>query len=95
MPVDAFHFKSKHKVADEFCQKHRNPAKWTQLYDEEGNWKLNSSAAEQTNVWMGGYASIMREMLPHNFNFFIDEMIKRRNEGTSFRILSALDMHPI
>ena len=80
LPVDVFHFKSKHKVSDEFCQKHCNPAQWTQLVDEAGNWKLNSSAAEQANVWVGGYLAMTREMLPHRFDFFLDEVIKRRNE---------------
>ncbi|KAH6879337.1 hypothetical protein BKA70DRAFT_1475132 [Coprinopsis sp. MPI-PUGE-AT-0042] len=80
MPVDVFHFKVKHKITDLFCQQHCNPAQWEQLVDEEGNWKLNSSAAEQANVWLGGYLAIVREMLPHRFDFFLDEMIKRRNE---------------
>lgn len=29
---------------------------------------------------MGGYNAIVREMLPYRFDFFLDEMIKRRNE---------------
>lgn len=80
LPVDVFHFKSKHKITDSFCQKNCNPAQWKELADDEGNWIFNSSAAEQANVWMGGYLSIVREMLPHNFDFFLDEMIMWRNE---------------
>ncbi|KAJ3793389.1 hypothetical protein GGU11DRAFT_691873 [Lentinula aff. detonsa] len=80
LPVDVFHFKSKHKESDEFCQKHCNPSQWTELVGEDGEWVFNSSAAEQSNVWSGGYQAILRDMLPHNFNFFLDEMIKRRNE---------------
>ncbi|KAJ3925660.1 MAG: hypothetical protein NXY57DRAFT_906811 [Lentinula lateritia] len=80
LPVDVFHFKSKHKESDEFCQKHCNPSQWTELVGEDGQWVFNSSAAEQSNVWSGGYQAILRDMLPHNFNFFLDEMIKRRNE---------------
>ncbi|KAJ3723383.1 hypothetical protein C8R42DRAFT_695872 [Lentinula raphanica] len=80
LPVDVFHFKSKHKESDEFCQKHCNPSQWTELVGEDGKWVFNSSAAEQSNVWIGGYQAILRDMLAHNFNFFLDEMIKRRNE---------------
>ncbi|KAH7877019.1 uncharacterized protein C8R40DRAFT_1168942 [Lentinula edodes] len=80
LPVDVFHFKSKHKESDEFCQKHCNPLQWTELVGDNGEWVFNSSAAEQGNVWIGGYQAIVHEMLPHNYNFFLDEMIKRRNE---------------
>ncbi|KAJ3884500.1 hypothetical protein GG344DRAFT_60442, partial [Lentinula edodes] len=79
LPVDVFHFKSKHKQSDEFCQKHCNPSQWTELVGEDGEWVFNSSAAEQANVWIGGYQAIVREMLYYNYNFFLDEMIKRRN----------------
>ncbi|KAJ3902565.1 hypothetical protein F5879DRAFT_923726 [Lentinula edodes] len=80
LPVDVFNFKSKHKESNEFCQKHCNPLQWTELVGDNGEWVFNSSAAEQGNVWIGGYQAIVREMLPHNYNFFLDEMIKRRNE---------------
>ncbi|KAJ3967654.1 hypothetical protein EV361DRAFT_929610 [Lentinula raphanica] len=80
LPVDVFHFKSKHKVSDEFCQRHCNPSQWKDLVGEDGSWVFNSSAAEQTNVWFGGYAAIVHEMLAHNCDFFLDEMILRRNE---------------
>ncbi|KAK1217866.1 hypothetical protein PQX77_019466 [Marasmius sp. AFHP31] len=80
MPVDVFHFKCKHSQFDEFCTKHCNPAKWPELVNEDGQWVFNSSAAEQANVWIGGYQAIVWEMLPHNYDFFLDEMINRRNE---------------
>ncbi|KAF8196056.1 hypothetical protein BJ912DRAFT_125465 [Pholiota molesta] len=80
LPVDVFHFKSKHSVKDDFCQRHCNPAKWTELADKDGKWVFNSSAAEQVNAWLGGYLAIVRDMLPHRYDFFLDEMIKRRNE---------------
>ncbi|TFK59183.1 hypothetical protein BDN72DRAFT_906089 [Pluteus cervinus] len=80
LPVDVFHFKSKHKESDEFCQKNCNPAMWKELFDKDNNWVFNSSAAEQVNVWMGGYLAIVRDMLADRYNFFLDEMIKRRNE---------------
>lgn len=39
----------------------------------------NSSIVEQTNVWLGGYHAIVREMLPVKYNFFLDEMVMHRN----------------
>ncbi|KZV79158.1 hypothetical protein EXIGLDRAFT_820929 [Exidia glandulosa HHB12029] len=78
LPVDVFHFKCKHKESDVFCGEHCNPAKWPQLM-RDGRWRFNSSAAEQTNAWMGGFRAIVREMRPDRYNFFLDEMIKRRN----------------
>lgn len=80
LPVDIFHFKSKHKETDEFCQKHCNPALWPELVDADGKWVFNSSIAEQVNVWIGGYLAIVRDMLPHRYDFFLDEMIKQRNQ---------------
>ncbi|KAI0037478.1 hypothetical protein FA95DRAFT_1551550 [Auriscalpium vulgare] len=86
LAVDVFHFKCKHKESDEFCQKHCNPAQWPELSDGEGNWVFNSSAAEQANVWLGGYLAIVREMLAYRFDFFLDEMIKLRNERLVARL---------
>jgi len=78
MPVDVFHFKSKHSVKDVFCQQHCNPALWPQLRDGD-KWVFNSSIAEQTNVWLGGYHAMLREMNVDSYEFFLDEMIHRRN----------------
>ncbi|KIO18482.1 hypothetical protein M407DRAFT_83864 [Tulasnella calospora MUT 4182] len=78
LPVDVFHFKTKHKETDIFCQTHCNPASFPELMDGE-KWRFNSSVAEQTNVWFGGFHSICREMQVDRYNFFLDEMIKRRN----------------
>ena len=87
LSVDVFHFKSKHKVTDIFCQTHCNPVAFPELKGE-GNkpWYFNSSIAEQTNVWIGGYHSICREMLVDKYNFFLDEMILRRNRMTRERL---------
>lgn len=79
LPVDVFHFKSKHKTTDEFCGQHCNPYKWPELRTEDGEWRFNSSAAEQANVWFGGFQTIIREMQVDRYEFFLDEMIKRRN----------------
>lgn len=80
LPVDVFHFDNKHKDSDEFCARWCNPLLWPDLVGPDGHWRFNSSAAEQTNVWFGGYQPIVREMRVERYNFFLDEMIRRRNE---------------
>lgn len=94
LPVDVFHFKSKHKESDEFCQKHCNPALFPQLFNKQGGWRFNSSAAEQANAWIGGFLAITREMLAVRFNFFMDEMIQRRNRMTVAN-LRARGLRPV
>jgi hypothetical protein len=79
LPVDVFHFKCKHKESDTHCGQHCNPYIWPELRTEEGKWRFNSSAAEQANAWIGGYQAIVREMHAERYEFFLDEMIKRRN----------------
>lgn len=79
LPVDVFHFRSKHKDTDTYCQQHCNPAAFPELYNEKGEWRFNTSICEQTNVWYGGYLAIVREMEVTRYNFFLDEMIKRHN----------------
>lgn len=76
-PVDPFHFRG-HKDTDEFCQHYTDPKLFPDLRDE-GGWVFNSSAAEMTNVWYGGFASIARNMHAVRFNFFMEQMVKRRN----------------
>lgn len=82
LSVDVFHFNCKHSVNDRFCQENCNPAAFPELLREDGSWYFNSSVAEQTNVWLAGYNAICREMLVDKFNFFLDEMIMRRNRLT-------------
>ena len=79
MCVDVWHFRNKHKVTHEYCQKYCNPIQYPELVDEEGKWFFNTSVAEQVNAWLGGYLSICWEMLPVRFDFFLDEMIRLRN----------------
>ncbi|KAF6744848.1 hypothetical protein DFP72DRAFT_1176610, partial [Ephemerocybe angulata] len=87
LTVDVFHFRSKHKETDEFCQKNCNPAAHEELLGEGSKaWFFNSSIAEQTNVWFGGYHSICREMSQLRYDFFLDEMIRRRNAQTLERL---------
>lgn len=79
-PVDVFHFRTKHKTTDTHCQLYCNPAAFPELIDEEnGKWKINTSVCEQTNSWIGGYQAIVRDMEATRFNFYLDEVIKRRN----------------
>ncbi|KAF8894187.1 hypothetical protein CPB84DRAFT_1816137 [Gymnopilus junonius] len=80
LTVDVFHFKCKHSEKDQFCQDHCNPTAYPELLGEgKQQWYFNSSIAEQTNSWLGGYHAICREMQAHRYNFFLDEMIRRRN----------------
>lgn len=81
LTVDVFHFKSKHSVADIYCQTHCNPADFPELQSPDGGWYFNTSIAEQTNVWLAGYNAICREMMADKFNFFLDELIMRRNRN--------------
>jgi len=83
LPVDVFHFKSKHKESDKDCGNNCNPFIWPELRTEDGKWRFNSSAAEQVNAWFGGYKAIVREMSLDRYNFFLDEMIKQRNRLTT------------
>ncbi|KAF8878493.1 hypothetical protein CPB84DRAFT_1751906 [Gymnopilus junonius] len=92
LTVDVFHFKSKHKITDLFCQAHCNPVNFPELQGE-GNkpWYFNSSIAEQTNVWLGSYHSMCHEMLVDKYNFYLDEMILRRNRMTHSKLELAGD----
>ncbi|KAJ7457135.1 hypothetical protein B0H11DRAFT_1738737 [Mycena galericulata] len=79
LPVDVFHFKCKHKEGDIDCGRNCNPYLWPELRTEDGKWRFNSSAAEQANAWFGGFQSMVREMQVERYDFFLDEMIRRRN----------------
>ncbi|KAK7013809.1 hypothetical protein R3P38DRAFT_3575169 [Favolaschia claudopus] len=77
-PVDVFHFKCKHKLTDLHCQRYCNPAAFPEFICD-GKWRFNTSICEQTNVWFGGFISIVQDMEVTRYNFYLDEMIKRRN----------------
>ncbi|KAJ7190873.1 hypothetical protein GGX14DRAFT_579467 [Mycena pura] len=79
LPVDIFHFKCKHKDRDEDCGRNCNAYIWPELRTADGQWRFNSSAAEQANAWLGGFQSMVREMAAERYDFFLDEMIRRRN----------------
>lgn len=82
MPVDVFHFQCKHSINDVWCQQNCNPAMFPELTTSDGLWFFNSSIAEQTNVWLGHYHSICREMLVDRYRFFLDQMILMKNKET-------------
>ncbi|KAF4614627.1 hypothetical protein D9613_003186 [Agrocybe pediades] len=79
--VDVFHFKSKHKETDKYCAIHCNPAAFDEMMDGD-KWRFNTSACEQCNSWLSGYQAVLRDMEMTRFNFYLDEMIKRRNRYT-------------
>ncbi|KAF9538244.1 hypothetical protein CPC08DRAFT_651514, partial [Agrocybe pediades] len=79
--VDVFHFKSKHKETDKYCAIHCNPAAFDEMMDGD-RWRFNTSACEQCNSWLTGYQAVLRDMEMTRFNFYLDEMIKRRNRYT-------------
>lgn len=80
MPVDVFHALTKHKDSDTFCQENCNPAGFPELSKPDGSWIFNSSAAEQTNVWIGRFTPIVKEMNSVRYCFFLDEAITDHNE---------------
>ncbi|PBK95017.1 hypothetical protein ARMGADRAFT_1045269 [Armillaria gallica] len=87
LAVDVFHFSCKHSESDTFCQQHCNPIAYPELHGEDGKgWWFNTSIAEQTNVWVGGFHSICREMCADHYNFFLDQMIIMCNKITHERL---------
>ncbi|KAJ6562697.1 hypothetical protein DFH09DRAFT_1478636 [Mycena vulgaris] len=89
-PVDVFHWTCKHAKEGIECSYHCNPTQFSELLGEDGKaWFFNSSIAEQTNVWLGGYHSILREMGSDKYDFFLDEMIMRKNRLTKAKLEAA------
>ena len=81
--MDVFHFNCKHSTKDVWCQSNCNPVNYPELLGENGQgWYFNSSIAEQTNVWLGGFHSMLREMQVDRYNFSLDTMILLRNTMT-------------
>ena len=77
LPVDVFHYKTKHKESDIDCGKNCNPYKWPELRIDDKEWQFNSSAAEQVNAWYGWPQAIVMEMQVDRYNFFLNEMVRR------------------
>ncbi|THU81897.1 hypothetical protein K435DRAFT_692663 [Dendrothele bispora CBS 962.96] len=83
LPVDVFHWKTKHKKSDDICSYECSPYSFPELRGpEDGSWAFNSSIAEQNNVWLGGYHSILREMSAVKYDFFLNEIIRLKNQLT-------------
>ncbi|VDB87437.1 unnamed protein product [Peniophora sp. CBMAI 1063] len=93
LSVDVFHFNSKHSEEDRWCREHCDPNNWPELKTDDGGYFFNTSIAEQTNSWLGRYHSMCREMLPFRYDFFLDEMIRRRNIVTKEK-LTRDGLHP-
>lgn len=72
----------KHKKTDHDCQMYCNPARYPEVVNPDGTWAFNSSAAEQVNAWFGCFHSVVKEMTPERFAFYLDEMIRIRNDFT-------------
>jgi hypothetical protein len=79
--VDIFHYDCKHKKSTTACQQHCNPYLFPELLnDDREGWRFNSLICEQTNLWVGGYHAILREMGADRYDFVLDEMVMGRNE---------------
>lgn len=81
LPVDVFHYTAKHKQDHDYCRTYCNPHNFKELISE-GEWVFNSSAAEQVNVWFGGFQALVREMGVDMYNFTLDQVIMVRNRFT-------------
>jgi len=78
-PADVFHHDRKHGPQHTYCQLMVNPVGFPELVLPNGKWQFNTSIAEQTNAWIGGFQAMVRQMEVAYYNFFLDEMVKRRN----------------
>jgi len=86
LTMDVLHFTCKPTESDTFCQEHCNLNAYPELLRDNGGWYFNSSIAEQTNVWLGGYHSMCQEMCVDKYNYFLDEMIMRKNHLTKAKL---------
>ncbi|KAG0151353.1 hypothetical protein CROQUDRAFT_31798, partial [Cronartium quercuum f. sp. fusiforme G11] len=57
-----------------------------------GKWVLNASAAELTNIWYGGLASICRKMQAIRVNYFLEDMVELRDEWTCDMLANGPDV---
>ena len=87
LAVNVFHFENKYADSDEFCHAHCDPSKFPDLRGEDGKaWFFNTSIAEQTIVWLGGFHSICCEMSVDKYKFFLDEVIMMWNRRTKEKL---------
>jgi len=84
--VDSYHY-TNHKATDNICRTWCNPTPSDgsapnlviPTTDKSGNpcfkHAFNTQACEQLNSWLGGYESILKRMIPGNFNWFLHAML--------------------
>ena len=84
--VDSYHYKN-HSPDDKLCEKWCNPAPTDgsapnlviPAVDKNGQACLkrafNTQACEQLNAWLGGFESILKCMVPGNFDWFLHTML--------------------
>jgi hypothetical protein len=84
--VDFYHYKN-HSATDNLCRTWCNPAPTDgsapnlviPAVDKKGQACLkrafNTQACEQLNAWLGGFESILKCMVPGNFDWFLHTMI--------------------
>ena len=102
--VDTYYYIN-HHVTDYLCWKWCNPASQDGSApnlvvistDNHGLLYLkqafNTQACEQLNAWLGGFESILKRMVPSNFNWFLHTMLfyhtrhvlERQNERNNNR----------
>ncbi|KAH9817679.1 hypothetical protein DFH28DRAFT_962667 [Melampsora americana] len=90
IPVDPFHHCS-HADTDQFCKMFTDPHLFPDI-QEDGRWIFNASAAELTNIWYGGFASMCRNMGSLMYNFFLEEMVELRNAWLTKRLSNRIGM---
>ena len=76
-----------HRTTDWMCQTYCNPAPTDGSapnlvvveHDNQGRPQykraFNTQDCEQLNAWMGGFESILKRMVPGNFNWFLHAML--------------------
>lgn len=79
-PVDPFHMRG-HSEKDTSCRTNNDPKRFPFLRNPDGSWRFNGSAQEITNNWYGRFLSITRGMHEITYRFFLEEMIRVRNES--------------
>jgi hypothetical protein len=84
--VDTYHYRN-HSTDDTLCRKWCNPAPTDgsapnlviPTVDNNGQPCLkrafNTQACEQLNAWLGGFESILKRMVPGNFDWFLHTML--------------------
>ncbi|KAF8063637.1 hypothetical protein FPV67DRAFT_1563606 [Lyophyllum atratum] len=74
--VDAYHY-GNHRTTDRMYGSAPNLVIVEQDRQGRPQYKraFNTQACEQLNAWMGGFESILKRMVPSNFNWFLHTML--------------------